>query len=165
VKKTTEFCFICGIDKQQFDHMTDETDGFKRHIHSDHNMWSYVFFTISIWEQDKDDDDGLEQYVRQLLERNEVAWIPMLKAICLGSKVNDSETLHIELRKTIDASGGAVLKQLDNLEVELGNAFDLLRRNIIVNAQQHSTTPGYNTMRGSTMAKTAGKATSFAFQV
>ena len=34
--------------------------GFRRHIREDHHMWDYLRFIIYVWEQDQDDDDGLE---------------------------------------------------------------------------------------------------------
>ncbi|KAJ1428063.1 hypothetical protein B484DRAFT_450044, partial [Ochromonadaceae sp. CCMP2298] len=62
---TRGVCFICGISKQVFDRASDEPDGFKTHVKLDHNMWNYLYFIFMLWEQDKDDDDGLEQYVRR----------------------------------------------------------------------------------------------------
>ena len=58
-------CFICGIDKETFDRALDGTEGFNNHIKKgsgDHHMWHYFYFIVFIWEQDKDDDDGLEWF-------------------------------------------------------------------------------------------------------
>jgi inositol 1,4,5-triphosphate receptor type 3 len=66
-RDTLEVCFICGINKQVFDRASDEPEGFKTHIKVDHNMWNYLYFIFMLWEQDKDDDDGLEQYVRRAI--------------------------------------------------------------------------------------------------
>jgi hypothetical protein len=80
---TLETCFICGINKQVFDRSSDQVDGFKRHIARDHNMWSYFYFLVFIWEQDKDDDDGLELYVRDCVATDDLSWFPINKAMCL----------------------------------------------------------------------------------
>ncbi|RYG94048.1 hypothetical protein EON65_58040, partial [archaeon] len=73
---TTEVCFICGIDKQVFDRASDEPEGFTTHIKLDHNMWNYLYYIFMLWEQDRDDDDGLEQYVRRAIDANEITWFP-----------------------------------------------------------------------------------------
>jgi hypothetical protein len=89
LKDTKEVCFICGIDKQVFDR-DKLSKGFNVHIKVEHNMWNYLFFIIHIWEQDKDDDDGLEQYVRRSIEAMDINWIPAHKAMALT--VLDKET-------------------------------------------------------------------------
>jgi inositol 1,4,5-triphosphate receptor type 3 len=58
--KTTETCFVCSLGRQVFDRAANSPEGFKRHIREDHNMWNYLYFIFFLWEQDKDDDDGLE---------------------------------------------------------------------------------------------------------
>ena len=59
-ENTINTCFICSIGRQTFDRADDQPDGYKRHIRNDHNMWAYLSFIFFLWEQDKDDDDGLE---------------------------------------------------------------------------------------------------------
>ena len=34
-----------------------------------------------LWEQDQDDDDGLEQYVRRAVAANDISWFPMNKCL------------------------------------------------------------------------------------
>ena len=72
---TTQKCFICDIRKEQFDQAG--IDVFRNHIASQHNMWTYLQFMIFLWEQDQDDDDGLELYVRQMLSERDLSWFPM----------------------------------------------------------------------------------------
>jgi hypothetical protein len=97
LKDTQETCFICGINKQIFDR-DKLSKGFTVHIKKEHNMWNYLYFIIYIWEQDKDDDDGLEQYVRKCIDVNDISWIPSHIALCLssnsaGSTGNESEVI------------------------------------------------------------------------
>jgi hypothetical protein len=47
-----------------------------RHYHLDHNLWNYAFFMVALRRQGKDDDDGLEQFVRRSMERGDVDWFP-----------------------------------------------------------------------------------------
>jgi hypothetical protein len=69
-----EFCFICRIPRAKFDKM--EHHAYDTHIKKDHCMWNYLKFMVYIWNQDRDNDDGLEQYVRQQMESSDVAWFP-----------------------------------------------------------------------------------------
>ena len=92
LKDTLETCFICGVNKQIFDR-DKASQGFQHHIKHEHNMWNYLFFIIYIWEQDKDDDDGLEQYVRRSIDRNDISWIPTNKAMCLSSTFDKNENI------------------------------------------------------------------------
>jgi inositol 1,4,5-triphosphate receptor type 1/inositol 1,4,5-triphosphate receptor type 3 len=61
---TENICFICGLEKNLFDKKSDTGEGFKIHVKYEHHMWNYLYFFIYLWEQDKDDDDGLEWFVR-----------------------------------------------------------------------------------------------------
>ena len=72
-------CFICGLPKLRFDRAaSDPSKGFKRHYKEDHNVWDYFAFVVFIYEQDKDDDDGLEagevlNPVRDVTSEGEIA--------------------------------------------------------------------------------------------
>ena len=124
--KTTEFCFICGISKQTFDRSSDKPDGFKAHIKEDHNMWSYVNFIFFVWEQDKDDDDGLEYYVRHKIEDNEITWFPMNKAM----RLQQAETTQTALANKLKASIGSTREnfgtKLGGLQTDVGSMLDKL---------------------------------------
>ena len=60
-------------------------------------MWNYLYFIIYLWEQDKDDDDGLEQYVRRCVEAKDIAWFPMNKAM----RLDDSNSAEDDLRQNV----------------------------------------------------------------
>lgn len=116
---THEVCFICGNTKLDFDRNSEEPNGFSNHYHNDHNLWKYMQFIIFIWEQDKDDDDGLELFVRQMLERGEIGWFPVLRAMCLRSEATDDD----DMTQRIDTLANA-------LEVGMNQQSDLLIRAI-----------------------------------
>jgi len=86
-------CFICGQAKEIFDKAAASPHGFKEHIVNDHKMWNYVFFMIFIWEQDQDDDDGLELYVRNLIRDNDIQWFPLNQALTLVTESADVESI------------------------------------------------------------------------
>lgn len=66
IKDTEQVCFMCGITDKVFNR-TIGRDAFKRHIAKEQNLWNYVYYIIAIWEQDKDDDDGLEWQIRRYI--------------------------------------------------------------------------------------------------
>ena len=65
---------------------TNSHDGFRNHIRKEHNMWTYLYFIIFILEQDRDDDDGLELYVRKCFLQDEIAFFPVDRAMSLEAK-------------------------------------------------------------------------------
>ena len=107
---TANICFICGIDRAEFDRASEKGDGFKLHIKFDHNMWNYVKFMIFLWEQDRDDDDGLEQFVRRAILANDLNRFPMNKAIRLESARSNEE----DIVKALDQRVRGVDKHLTN---------------------------------------------------
>jgi len=131
LKDTTEFCFICGQDRQTFDRASDVPDGFKIHIRNDHNMWSYLGFIFFIWEQDKDDDDGLEYYVRHKIDRNEITWFPLNKAMRLPASDSRTEEMHKKLAASVEAAQTGITGRLGALQSDVGamleNLTDVLR--------------------------------------
>ena len=62
-----ERCFICGIDRENF-----ETLGlsFPNHISHDHNMWQYLWFRIHLDNKDSTSYTGQEQ-VLTVLQRQQ----------------------------------------------------------------------------------------------
>jgi hypothetical protein len=71
-----QICFICGVEKSQFD-LGDGGD-FHHHLREEHHIWDYFSFMVFIWEQDRDDDDGLEKAVRLGLSGDvcSLTWFP-----------------------------------------------------------------------------------------
>ena len=119
---TTEICLICNIDKQTFDRAADSSVGFRNHVKNDHNMWAYVSFIIYLWEQDKDDDDGLEQFVRRSVDNNDIAWFPLNKAMCLEAE--DEEDVNDELREEINNTTGVMVENMKSSKIKIIDTMD-----------------------------------------
>ncbi len=136
VEDTVGVCFICGIDKQVFDRASAEPEGFKTHIKVDHNMWNYLYFIFMLWEQDRDDDDGLEQYVRRAIDANEITWFPMNKAIRLNQAASKEESLLNDLKKKIGDTESAISGKLDRFQMDINIALEQLNLTL---KQDHST--------------------------
>eukprot|EP01038_Epipyxis_sp_PR26KG_P007796 gene7796-10591_t len=120
LQDTTEKCFICGIDKNTFNRKLDR-NAFRVHTKIDQNLWNYVYFIIFIWEQSKDDDDGLETYVRRCIDANDLAWFPMNKAIRLADhqRKGDVHSLKYRFRKDLDDAGNYVESRMNIFKEQL----------------------------------------------
>ena len=127
---TTEFCFICGISKQEFDRKSDKPEGFKTHIREDHNMWSYLNFIFCIFEQDKDDDDGLEYYVRDLVEKNQITWFPLNRAMRLDKADSEQEELAKKLHSSVETTQGKLVGRLGEMQTDIGGMLEGLAESL-----------------------------------
>jgi hypothetical protein len=123
-KDTIDKCFICGIDKQIFDRASKVPNGFKIHITGDHHMWNYLYFMIYIWEQDKDDDDGLEQYVRRCVAVNDIQWFPMNKAMRLSQTKSSEENLHDNIFEKINIVENLLNEKLHQIQNDISETID-----------------------------------------
>lgn len=121
---TEEVCFICGIDKQVFDRASDEPNGFETHIKVDHNMWNYLYYIFMLWEQDRDDDDGLELYVRKAIEADEIIWFPLNKAIRLDHAATEEEETLADMLKQLQQYEDAVNAKVTDFQAEINVYLD-----------------------------------------
>ena len=121
---TTDTCFTCGIDKQVFDRASSEPNGFKTHIRVDHNMWNYMYFIFYVWEQDKDDDDGLEQYVRRSVAMNDIGWFPMNKAMRLEMTKSAEEDLRNAIKDDIVRVETTLCTKLTQIQGDIGEVLE-----------------------------------------
>jgi hypothetical protein len=95
-------------------------------------MWNYLFFIIYIWEQDKDDDDGLEQFVRRSIEVNDINWFPMNRAMRLNVEESEEEQLLKEIHEDIDATESKMTTKLTLFQAEVASALEEINRNLSV---------------------------------
>jgi hypothetical protein len=128
---TVGLCFICAIDEQTFDRASDAPAGFKRHVAYEHNMWNYLYFIIHLWEQDKDDDDGLEQFVRRSVDAAEIVFFPTNKAMCLDLSVTPDEALHEELNVKFSGAESNLSVKLDSLHHDITKILDGLTKTLM----------------------------------
>ena len=134
---TINLCFICGIDKQVFDRTSDEPEGFKTHVKVEHNMWNYLYFIFLLWEQDKDDDDGLETYVRRAIAANEIIWFPANKAVRLQQLVSPADVMRKDLAVGINQMEENLTSKLDEFQLEVTSMMHQLVQSIKLNAPQN----------------------------
>lgn len=46
-------------------------------------MWNYLFYIAYVREKEPTEYTGIESYVADQLERNEIQWFPYYRALCL----------------------------------------------------------------------------------
>lgn len=73
-------CFICNINKQEFDRFGD---GFEKHIDKDHNLWYYVFYLMHLKSKDQTEYLGIESYVWEKFTQDDISFFPMHRALVL----------------------------------------------------------------------------------
>lgn len=119
-------CFICSIDREIFDRAADGPDGFRIHVKRDHNMWNYMYFIFLIWEQDKDDDDGLELFIRKCIDKNELSWFPIRKALRLNQVSSEEDDLRNEMREKVNKTEHKLRQRVNTFKTELVASADQL---------------------------------------
>merc|ERR1712216_205447 len=73
-------CFICSIERSLFDRAAA---GFENHIKNDHNMWQYLYFIVRLRLRDTSLYTGVENYVHAKLEKADIGWFPLHRAMAL----------------------------------------------------------------------------------
>ncbi len=58
-------CFICGLDRSQFD---NKAVSFEDHVRHEHNMWHYLYFIVLIRVKDPTEFTGPESYVYAMVK-------------------------------------------------------------------------------------------------
>lgn len=88
-------CFICGFDKETFEKVSEKDNGFEEHIKTEHNQWNYLFFIAYLKTKEKTEFSGLESYVFQKIENDDVSWFPCGRSLALEmeSRHHKDETI------------------------------------------------------------------------
>lgn len=125
MEDTENICYICGIENIVFDRI--ERNGFDHHIREDHYMWNYFYFITYIWEQNKDDDDGFEHYVRHCVEKGDITWFPINKALRLRATKTAKDILKSELKSELKKSEGGLIGHWAKIENAARDKFIVFR--------------------------------------
>jgi hypothetical protein len=72
-------CFVCGIERYDFDKicLVGKSHGFSNHRNITHNPINYLFFIMNIWQQSRDQDNGVEMFVRNCIANDDINWFPI----------------------------------------------------------------------------------------
>jgi len=55
-------------------------------------MWNYLFYIAYVREKESTEYTGIESYVADQLERNEIQWFPHYRALCIKDDSNEIES-------------------------------------------------------------------------
>lgn len=72
-------CFICGFDRETLEKISNKRNGFRKHIKEDHYMWNYLFYIAYLMQKNSSDYTGIESYVREKVEKQDISWFPYLQ--------------------------------------------------------------------------------------
>jgi len=81
-------CFVCGIDRTEFDR---KGEGFDKHIKEDHNLWKYIALFIHLRKKPVEWFDGPESYVKAKIDKNDISFLPLSRALALAESDSDDE--------------------------------------------------------------------------
>ena len=88
--QTNNSCFICGIERHDFDKAVVQSAGFSHHRNVVHNSLYYLYFVIHIWQQAPEDDNDNEMHVRNCLASGDISWFPIgVLSEAKGTKESD----------------------------------------------------------------------------
>ena len=122
-------CFICGLNRVLFERQIDR-EAFDLHTENFHHMWNYFYFIIYLWEQEKDDDDGLEHDIRQFIENDDISWFPMNKAMQLQHVVvgHEEDTIQSKFYTELDGMERRVSGNISNFSGYLNKSIEKVTR-------------------------------------
>lgn len=69
-------------------------NGWLHHIYLEHNVYNYLDFLIYIKNRDMNDCNGIEKYVKELMEAHKTDFLPIGRAMVLekGGRRKEEET-------------------------------------------------------------------------
>lgn len=105
-------CFICGMERYIFE---KNADGFINHIERDHQCWNYVFYLYYLEKKDPTEFNGIESYIQEKLDVEDISWFPIMKSI----------SINMEDEKDKDQ---IISKQLEKVKSGIQNIFEKLNR-------------------------------------
>jgi hypothetical protein len=66
-------CFICGLDRKDFE---KEDKSFSHHQNVEHSLWNYVYFMMYLEKLKTMDMTGIEIVVSDKIKKKSPEWIP-----------------------------------------------------------------------------------------
>ncbi|CDW75428.1 cation channel family protein [Stylonychia lemnae] len=87
-KDVNEKCFICGINRYQFE---AKNKVFKDHVLREHNVYAYLFFILYVKRNPGNECTGVEKYVKNLVLKEDTSFFPV--DACLAFQQTDIEKI------------------------------------------------------------------------
>lgn len=117
---TQDRCFICNIDRDDFDKLGLV---FNKHIKKDHYMWNYLFFRAYLEEVDTTEMTGQETFVYNEMNLNSIKFYPIKKALGIEGRNKEKKDL-----PTLFMKVDALQKRLEEGEEDRDELSESLNR-------------------------------------
>jgi len=92
-------CFICSIDRYTLD---KNGTPFDIHIKKEHNMWKYLNYLVYLKTKDETEYTGLESYVANMIEEEDMGFYPANKAMCLDDDEEEEDPFQVETKQKFE---------------------------------------------------------------
>jgi len=96
----TQFCYICGIDREKLDKSSSSKQYFDTHIKRDHYMWNYVFYKAYLESKESTEYNGNESYIWSKIQSADLGWFPINRTLAVKDEQTE-ENERIELVERI----------------------------------------------------------------
>ena len=107
IADTETYCFICGNDRETLDKESSEREGFDYHVKEEHYQWNYLFYIGYIKDKEPTEYTGLESYVADLIEKEDIAWFPNHRAIMIKEEegLDAGDAVDEDMEKVVEQVG------------------------------------------------------------
>ena len=75
-------CFICGLERFNFENSGIDFDDHKEY---DHNVWDYVYFLIFMKSKTEKDCNEIESQIFEKIRKGDLTWFPRGRSMSLGN--------------------------------------------------------------------------------
>ena len=125
-EEMTSKCFICSIERTEFDR---KGRGFEYHIKNDHYMWNYLYFIVKIMQTEPEYYTSMELYVSEKVAQSDISWYPLHQAVVLDSKKDQQSDLDAMKKSDIDRASfeKGVMETMAQIKTELATLKKSLR--------------------------------------
>ena len=106
-------CFICGMERKDFE---KKDKSFDYHKAVEHSLWNYVYFIIYLNHQPKLDMTGVESHVFNKLESKSPEWIPRNATVFLHEATDEDVSLMEKAVKELTDKMESVKRRTSTLE-------------------------------------------------
>ncbi len=111
-------CFMCGFTRDAYNDLPDfDGEPFEYHRDTEHKLWDYVFFYVYLTRKPQDAYTGVESYVAQLLEHQDLAWLPRRTSAAIEASSLQGEALKEKQSK--EALGGSSPEALADMAADI----------------------------------------------
>lgn len=115
-KDTLNKCFICNIDREEFDRVGEN---FSIHFQQEHYMYNYLYFMMVVKKKTPSERNNIDDWVVENLEKKTIEHIPIKRCLMLSQ----SDADNIDMPK--------LYKRIVQDYTNIKDVFEFLNNNIL----------------------------------